>query len=89
MEETKVDKIKNWFGDKKDKVKKFCSEHPDVVLTVVGGLASVVGGCIKLYASKSEYENYVYTVTDKGNVYKVPAKRLETAKGCPTDDEDE
>lgn len=77
MEEKKD--FKTWLKEKKDKVKKFCSEHPDVVLTVVGGLASLAGGALKIYANKSEYEDYLYTISDEDHVYKVPAKRMKTA----------
>ena len=72
MEEKKS--VKEWFGEKKDSFKKFCNEHPDVVLTVIGGFASIVGGCIKLYASKSEFEQNVY-VDINDSVYKLPAKK--------------
>ena len=71
--------LKVWFAERKDKVKKFCAEHPDVVLTVAGGLMSIVGGALKIYANKSEYEDYLYTISDHDNVYKVPAKKMNTA----------
>lgn len=75
MEEKKT--FKTWLKDKKDKVIKFCSDHPDAVLTVVGGLASIAGGCIKLYCSKTEYDDSVYTTIDD-QVYKIPAKGMKT-----------
>ena len=77
MEEKKT--LKEWLEEKKTKVKDFCSKHPDVVFTVVGGFASLLGGCIKLYTSKTEYEDYLYTTVDD-NVYKLPAKEMRTAK---------
>lgn len=77
MEEKKT--FKTWLKERKDKVKKFCSEHPDVILTVVGGLASLAGGALKIYANKSEYEDYLYTTADD-EVYKLPAKKMKTCK---------
>lgn len=71
--------FKQKLSEKVDKVKNFCSNHPDVVLTVLGGLASLAGGCIKLYTSKTEYEDYLYTEVDD-TVYKLPAKEMKTAK---------
>lgn len=70
--------VKKWFVDKKNKVVKFCEDHPDVILTVIGGLASLAGGCIKLYCSKTEYEDYVYTVTTDDEIYKIPAKPVKS-----------
>lgn len=72
--------LKEWFEDQKNKVVNFCKDHPDVVLTVVGGLASLGGGIIKLYCSKTEYDDYVYTVTTDEEVYKIPAKQMRSAK---------
>ena len=53
MEEVKEEK--GWFADKIEKIKKFCEEHPDVVLTLAGGAASLLGGALKLYAAKTDY----------------------------------
>lgn len=78
MEEKKT--IKQWFVDQKTKVVNFCKEHPDVVWTVIGGFASLAGGCIKLYCSKTEYDDYVYTVTTDDEIYKLPAKPVKTCK---------
>lgn len=86
MEEEKKG-FKAWLVDKKDKAKKFCSDHPDVVLTVIGGVASIVGGCIKLYANKTEYEDYLYTTDGDGTVYKLPAKEMKTASSMATSEE--
>ena len=71
--------FKNWFKEKKEKVLDYCEKHPDVVLTLVGGLMSIAGGALKIYANKSEYEDYLYTISDEDHVYKVPAKKMKTA----------
>lgn len=75
-----IEKIKAWFKRTKDKVFGFCEEHPDVVLTVAGGFASLVGGCIKLYCSKTEYDDYIYSITEENQIYKIPAKPVKTGK---------
>ena len=78
MEEEKKG-FKAWFLEKKESAKKFCKEHPDVVLTVIGGVASIVGGALKIYANRSEFEDNLFTEID-GQVYKIPAKEMKTAK---------
>ena len=80
MEElNEVVEEKNWFGRTKDKFKTFCKEHPDIILTVLGGAASLVGGAMKLIAVKNEYSDEVY-VTDGDDVYKVPARQMKSKK---------
>lgn len=71
--------FKERWSEKVLRFKNFCSSHPDVCLTVLGGLASLAGGCLKLYANKTEYEDYLYTEVDD-TVYKLPAKEMKTAK---------
>lgn len=77
--------FKERLSEKYDKVKNFCSNHPDVCLTVLGGLASLAGGCLKLYANKTEYEDHVFTEVDD-TVYKIPAKKMKTAKKLKTEE---
>lgn len=69
--------LKRWIEEKTAKAKDFCGKHPDVLLTLLGGVASVIGGCLKLYMSKTEYEDYIYTTVDD-EVYKIPAKEMKT-----------
>lgn len=76
MEEKKTFKQK--LADKWTSVKKFCEDHPDVVLTLVGGIASIAGAGLRVYANKSEYEDYLYTTVDN-KIYKLPAKEMKTA----------
>ena len=81
MEENKKT-LKEWFVDKKAKISQFCSDHPDVVFTVIGGFASLAGGCLKLYASKSDYDDHLYTTVEingRDEVYKLPAKHMKTS----------
>ena len=82
MEEKKT--FKQWLEEKKSKAKEFCSNHPDVVWTVIGGFASLLGAGIKLYANKTEYDDYLYTTVDD-EVYKLPAKEMKTAKKITKD----
>lgn len=69
----------SWFKRKKNQFVDFCKQHPDIVLTVVGGLASLVGGAMKLVASKNEYQDEVY-MTDGDDVYKLPARQVKSKK---------
>ncbi len=87
MEEEKVEVVEE--EEKKTLKQRFvawCKEHPDVLLTVGGGIASIIGGCIKLYASKSEYEDNLFTTVDD-QVYKIPAKQIKTATYTTTNKE--
>ena len=87
MEEEKVEVIVE--EEKKTLKQRFvawCKEHPDVLLTVGGGIASIIGGCIKLYASKSEYEDNLFTTVDD-QFYKIPAKQMKTATYTTTNKE--
>ena len=70
------------------KIKWWCKDHPDVILTVAGGIASIVGGCIKLYANKSEYEDHLFTQVD-GQVYKLPAKEMKTCAPLQSEKKDQ
>ena len=88
MEEEKVEVIVEEEEKKtlKQRFVGWCKEHPDVILTVAGGIASIIGGCIKLYASKSEYEDNLFTTVDD-QVYKIPAKQMKTATYTTTNKE--
>jgi len=84
MEEEKIDVVEEVTEEKKEgKFKAWCKKHPDVVLTVAGGLAGLVGGILKLWAVKSEYEDNLYTTVDE-EVYKIPARKMKTAKHVTT-----
>ena len=45
MEEKKV----NWFVEKKNKFVEFCKARPELTLTVLGGLFTVIGAGINCY----------------------------------------
>ena len=75
MEEVKM----NWFEDKKNKFKEFCKQHPDILLTVVGGVFTLAGACINYATTKNEYKDNVY-MTDGEDVYKIPAKSMNSKK---------
>lgn len=79
MEQKDKNKIKAWLKERKDKAKEFCSTHPDVILTVFGGLASLAGGLLKIYANKTEFEDTAFTTID-GETYKLPCKKMKTVK---------
>ena len=74
-EEKKV----NWFVEKKNKFVNFFKDRPELALTVVGGLFTVVGACINCYTVKNEYKDSVY-MTDGEDVYRLPAKQMNSKK---------
>lgn len=70
---------KSWFEDKKDKLLIFCKTHPDILLTVVGGTFSLAGAILNYLSTKNEYRDNVY-MTDGEDVYKIPAKAMNSEK---------
>ena len=70
-------KVKNWFKEKWATVKDFCGAHPDVVLSILGGLFTLTGGALEIYANRTEYEDNVFTTVDD-KVYKIPCKKMKT-----------
>ncbi len=75
MEEQK----KNWFVDKKDRFLAFCHSHPDIMLTVVGGVFTLAGACVNYMTTQNEYKDTVY-MTDGEDVYRIPAKSMNSKK---------
>ena len=74
-EEKKV----NWFVEKKNKFIEFCKARPELTLTVLGGLFTVIGAGINCYTVKNEYKDSVY-MTDGDDVYRLPAKQMNSKK---------
>ena len=70
---------KGWFAGIKDKFKTFCTNHPDVVLTVLGGTFALAGACVNYATTKNEYKDQVY-LTDGDDVYRLPAKAMHSKK---------
>ena len=73
------DKKKLTWKERFEKVKEYCSEHSDTILCVLGGAASIIGGCIKLYAYKNEYDDNLFITDQDGNIHKLPAKQMKSA----------
>ena len=77
LEVTKKKKsFKDWWNERKSV--QWLKAHPDVSLTLLGGVLSIVGGCIKIAANKSEYEDNIFMTATDGDVYKVPVKKMKT-----------
>lgn len=74
-----MEENKNWFKDKKDRFLAFCQKHPDIILSVVSGIFTLAGACVSYAATKSEYTDNVY-MTDGEDVYKIPAKSMNSKK---------
>ena len=83
MEEQKVVEVveekKSWFKNKKDQFVAFCKDHPEGVLTVIGGLFGLAGAAMNIYAVQNEYKDNVY-MSDGDQIYKVPAKEMNSRK---------
>ena len=56
----------------------YFKNHPDIGLTLLGGVLSIIGAGIKVAGSKSEYEDNIFVTSTDGNVYKVPVKKMKT-----------
>lgn len=70
---------KSWFVDKRDKFIGFWKARPELTLTVLGGLFTVIGAGINCYTVKNEYKETVY-MTDGDDVYRLPAKKMQAKK---------
>lgn len=87
MEEKKQKKtFKEWWNERK--FVRFCKEHPDGMLGILGGIITLLGGVVKILVSKHEYEDYIYVTDNEGNVNKVPSKIMRTAKSDFKTDDD-
>lgn len=73
------EKKQSWISVKKQKVVDYFKSRPELTLTVVGGLFTVIGACINCYTVKNEYKDQVY-MTDGDDVYKIPAKAMNSKK---------
>ena len=73
------EKKQSWFAVKKQKVAAWFVDHPELTLTVLGGLFTVIGAGINCYTVKNEYKDSVY-MTDGDDVYKIPAKSMNSKK---------
>ena len=69
----------SWFVEKRNKVIGFFKSRPELTLTVVGGLFTVLGACINYITVKNEYKDQVY-MTDGEDVYRIPAKAMNSKK---------
>ena len=74
--EEKWNEFKEGCKKTKDKAKNWLHENSGTLVTIFGGVCTVAGAIINYSTKKYEEDSYVYTVTDKGNVYRVKAKRL-------------
>ena len=53
-------------------------DHPDIGLTLLGGVLSIIGAGVKIAANKSEYEDNIFMTATDGDIYKVPVKKMKT-----------
>lgn len=79
VEEVVVEEKKGWFKNKKDQFVNFCKQHPEGVLTVIGGVFGLAGAAMNLIAVKNEYKDNVY-MSDGDQIYKIPAKEMNSQK---------
>ena len=58
---------------------KTCEAHPQVGWILLGGLMSLGGGAMKIYANEHEYDDWVLGIDEQTKSgYKIPAKRIPT-----------
>lgn len=69
----------SWFVEKRNKFIEFFKSRPELTLTVIGGLFTVLGACINYCTVKNEYKDQVY-MTDGEDVYRIPAKAMNSKK---------
>ena len=81
MEEQKKT-FKEWWNERK--AVKYFKEHPDAGLYLLGGAFSLIGGACKIWAVKHEYDDKLFVGSTDGEVYSIPAKKMDTAKELTT-----
>lgn len=74
-----VETKQSWFEETRDKFVSFCKRHPDIILTVIGGTFSLAGAIVNYMSTQNEYKDNVY-MTDGNDVYKIPAKSMNSKK---------
>ena len=72
------EKISNWWNSKKFVI--WCKQNPGSVVTIFGGICTVLGGVLNIINNRTEYRDNVFIKTTDGEVVKVPARKMRTAK---------
>lgn len=75
--------FKDWWNDRKSV--KWLKDHPDVSLTLLGGVLSIIGAAVKIVGDRKEYDDSVFITASDDSVYKLPAKQMKTVKQQKTD----
>ena len=75
--------FKDWLNDRKLVI--WLKDHPDVSLTLLGGVLSIAGAAVKIAADRKEYDDSVFITASDDSVYKLPAKQMKTVKQQQTD----
>lgn len=70
--------FKDWWNERKLVI--WFKDHPDVSLTLLGGVLSIVGAAVKIAADRKEYDDSVFITASDNSVYKLPAKQMKTVK---------
>ena len=78
-------KIKDWFKERFSKAKDFCVTHPDAMLSIIGGVLSLVAAGLDIYGNRVEYKDNVYTSIDD-KIYKIPCKEMKTCNKVRKDE---
>ena len=73
---TMSEKVKDWFGN----CKTWFKEHPDVGLTLLGGVLSIAGAAVKIIGDRKEYDDNMFIVDSNDDIYRIPAKKMKTVK---------
>ena len=73
---------------KQSKFGVWCKEHSGEIITVFGGVCTVAGAVISLCTKKYEENDYVYTTSADGDVYRLKAKRMPTSLSSINPDEE-
>ena len=70
--------FKDWWSERKAVI--WLKDHPDVSLTLLGGVLSIVGAAVKIVGDRKEYDDSVFITASDDSVYKLPAKQMKTVK---------
>ena len=71
-------KFAQWWDERK--AVRWLRDHPDVSLTLLGGVLSIAGAVVKIVADRKEYDDSVFVTANDDEIYKIPVKRMKTIK---------
>lgn len=71
------ERLKTWWNNQKIVI--WCKNNPGSVVTIFGGICTVLGGVLNIINNRTEYRDHVFITTTDNEVVKIPARKMRTA----------